>query len=142
MGIEENKEVVRKYIEIMNARNYSELHEVMHENFSGRPGQTSLNGIEERIQDQERQVTWFPDTHTELKEMIAEGDKVVAYITKTATHTGADFMGHSATGRKAVYDGIAIYTLKDGKLISGRVINDQLSAFQQVGYYPPLPEDK
>ena len=127
---------------MMDNKDYSRLHEVMHDNFSGRPGQTTLNSIEDRIKDQENQFARFPDIHREIKEMIAEGDKVVIYVTTTATHTGSDFMGHPATMRKAVFDGLAIYTLKDGKLISGRVINDQLSGFQQLSFYPPLPEEK
>lgn len=142
MGIEENKEVVRKYYEIINSRDYSRLHEVMHEDFSGRPGQKTLNGIEDRKKDQEYQVACFPDTHNELKEMIAEDEKVVVFTTMTATHTGADFMGHPATGKRAEFDGLAVYTLRDGKLIKGRVILDQLKGFQQLGFYPPMPENK
>jgi predicted ester cyclase len=30
----------------------------------------------------------MPDWHTEIDELIAEGDKIVARITMTGTHTG------------------------------------------------------
>ena len=141
MSTEENKEVVRRYIEMVNERDYSHLNEVMHENFSGRPGQESLNGIEERKQLNEYLASIFPNMRNELNELIAEGDKVVAYTTFTAKHTGVDFYGHPASGKTGQFDIIAIYTLKDGKLLSGRVVQDQLSGFQQLGFYPPLPEE-
>jgi predicted ester cyclase len=142
MGIEENKKVLQRYFdEVMNGRDYTNIDELMHDDFNGKPGNESISGKESHKQYSKWWYSVFPDGRNELKEMIAEGDKVVAYSVNTGTHTGADFFGQPASGKKFEFGIMAIYTFKDGKLISGRVIPDQLSAFQQLGFYPPLPED-
>jgi SnoaL-like polyketide cyclase len=41
----------------------------------------------------------FPDVHTEIEELIAEGDKVVGCFTCSATHLG-DWISHAPTGRR------------------------------------------
>ena len=143
MGIEENKKTLQQYFdEVMNGRDYTNIDELMHDDFNGKPGQDIISGKEAHKKYGEYMYSVFPDLRTELLEMIAEGDNVVAYSRATCTHTGADFMGQPASGRKAEFDVIVIYTFKDGKLISGRVVQDQLSAFQQLGFYPPMPELK
>ena len=142
MGIGENKKTLQRYFdEIGNGRNYTNAHEIMDEDFNGRPGGDSISGIESHKQMSGWWYSVFPDSRNELIDMIAEGDKVVAHSILTATHTGEDFMGQPASGKKTRYEIMAIYTFKDGKLASGRVIPDQLSAFQQLGFYPPLPEE-
>ena len=37
---------------------------------------------------------------------------------------------------------IAIYTLKDGKIAKGDITYDGLKLYQQLGFYPPMPEEK
>ena len=140
---EENKKTLQRYFdEIGNGRDYTNALEIMDENFNGRPGEESINGIESHKQMSAWWYSMFPDAYNDLKEMIAEGDKVLAYSVNSGTHSGTDFMEHPASGRKFNFDIMAIYTFKDGKLISGRVIPDQLKMYQQLGFYPPLPEEK
>lgn len=61
----------------------------------------------------------FPDYHSEIQEMIAEGDRLVVWVKVDATHQ-AEFndgglKGIPATGKHASWDEISIYrTHEDG----------------------------
>ncbi|MCA1729081.1 MAG: ester cyclase, partial [Actinobacteria bacterium] len=50
----------------------------------------------------------FPDSHTVIKDMVAEGDKVAGRWTTTATHRGR-FRGASPTGERIEVEAIGIF---------------------------------
>src|SRR5690242_4961310 len=93
MSIEENKQIVRRYQEIYNSNNLGALDEVVSQNLLTpriMPGIPS--GIEGAKIAHQMMLTGFPDYQTVIDDLIAEGDKVVARITMSGTHTG-NFMG-------------------------------------------------
>jgi steroid delta-isomerase-like uncharacterized protein len=57
----------------------------------------------------------FPDFHIAVDDLIAEGDRVTARITQTATHMG-DLLGVAPTGQRVTLRGIAIYRIAEGKI--------------------------
>jgi steroid delta-isomerase-like uncharacterized protein len=57
----------------------------------------------------------FPDLAVELQDLIAEGDRVVARMRWSGTHSAALF-GMAATGRSASWEGIDIWRVENGKL--------------------------
>ena len=81
----------------------------------------------------------FPDFHNAIQELIAEGDTVVARLRYGGTHRG-ELFGLPATGRRVVYDGVAIFRLRDGKIAEGWVLGDTFALRQQVGALSP-PRD-
>lgn len=90
--------------------------------FRGSIGQT-VRGREEFRGYVERIRAAFPDFHNEIEELIAEGDRVVARLAYTGTHRGPLF-GIPATGKRIQYDGIAIFTIRDGRIARGFVLGD------------------
>ena len=75
----------------------------------------------------------FPDVHIEIVELIAEGDKVVARFTCSATHLG-DWLGHAPTGRRFErIDEVWILRLRDGKIVHVWSLEDTLGRLQQLG---------
>jgi hypothetical protein len=50
----------------------------------------------------------FPDLHVTVEDLIAEGDKVVAFKTLRGTHRGTH-LGIPATGKSVEYQIISIY---------------------------------
>ncbi len=58
----------------------------------------------------------FPDLRIELTEMVAKGDKVLAYIAMRGTHAG-EFQGIPPTGRPISMPGIAILRFAGGKCV-------------------------
>jgi predicted ester cyclase len=75
----------------------------------------------------------FPDVHIEIVELIAEGDKVVARFTCSATHQ-SDWLGHAPTGRRFErIDEVWILRLRDGKIVHVWSLEDTLGRLQQLG---------
>src|SRR5437868_2324980 len=79
----------------------------------------------------------YPDVHMTPSFMVAEGDKVVSYLTITGTNTGA--MGNMpATGKSMNVDGIDIVGgIKDGKASERWGFFDTMKMMSQMGMMPP-----
>lgn len=136
MSIEENKSIVRRYQEIYNSNNLDALNEVVQEDFltprmmAGMPP-----GLEGARQIHKATLVGMPDWHTEIEELIGEGDKVVARITMTGTHMG-DFFGIPPTGNKISFSGIYIARIADGKIVEHWGEEDSLGLLHQLGAMP------
>ena len=79
--------------------------------------------------------TAFPDYQEKVHELIAEGDRVVVYLTISGTQQG-QWGSLPATGRRAHFDEIVILQIGDGKVLRQRGIADNLSALRQLGAVP------
>jgi len=75
----------------------------------------------------------FPDWHSDLHLLVAEGDIVVEQFTATGTHTGAPIMGVAPSGKTVSLPGVNIFRLRDGQIVErwGRL--DDLGFRQQLG---------
>jgi steroid delta-isomerase-like uncharacterized protein len=75
----------------------------------------------------------FPDWHTDLHLLVAEGDIVVERFTATGTHTGTPIMGVAPSGQTVTLPGINIFRLRDGRITErwGRL--DDLGFRRQLG---------
>jgi predicted ester cyclase len=79
----------------------------------------------------------FPDIHMEVIDLIAEGDKVVGRFICSATHLG-EWLGHAPTGRRFErVDEVAIFRLRDGKIVHAWSLEDTLSRLRQLGLAEP-----
>ena len=67
----------------------------------------------------------FPDLHTEIDQIVAEGDLVVIAITYTGMHQG-EVMGISATGKKISVRGVHISKIADGKIVARWELTDMM----------------
>jgi len=56
----------------------------------------------------------------------------------TGTHSGADYLGKSASGAKIAVDGVSIDTIKDGVVLDGFDAWDALGFREQLGIIQPL----
>ncbi|MBP2406582.1 SDR family NAD(P)-dependent oxidoreductase [Streptomyces syringium] len=72
------------------------------------------------------------DLHLDVKDVVASGDKVVVRFVGSAIHSRA-FLGVPATGRKAEWLGIGIYTVRDGKITDAWFGEDWLGMLLQLG---------
>jgi steroid delta-isomerase-like uncharacterized protein len=133
MFIEENKAIVRRYQEIYNSNNLDALTEVVSEDLRTpkiMPGIPS--GIEGAKVAHQIMLAGFPDYQTVIEDLIAEGDKVVARITMSGTHTGS-FMGIPATGKYVEFTGIYIARIENGKIVEHWGEEDGVSLLTQLG---------
>lgn len=81
----------------------------------------------------------FPDLKFEIKQMIAEGDRVAVFVSMTGTHKG-DFMGMPPSGRAFKTDAIDIIRIADGKAVEHWGVTDGMTMMQQLGAMPGMPE--
>ena len=77
--------------------------------------------------------TSFPDVHMEVVDLIAEGDKVVGRFTCSATHLGT-WLDQAPTGRRFErVDEVAIFRLRDGRIVHAWSLEDTLGRLRQLG---------
>lgn len=77
-------------------------------------------------------IVAFPDAQWVVKDMVAEGDKVVVFQQFQGTHKGT-YQHIPATGKYVTGAGIVKYELKDGKIISSDILTDRLGFLQALG---------
>ena len=133
MSIDENKKIVRRYQEIYNSNDLDSLREIVAKNILTpkiMPGMKP--GLEGAKQVHTTTLIGMPDWHTAIEELIAGGDKVVARIAMTGTHTG-DFWGIPATGQRVEFTGKYIVRIANGKIVEHWGEEDGVSLLQQLG---------
>ncbi|MFN2233150.1 MAG: ester cyclase [Anaerolineales bacterium] len=141
MSTETNKAIVRRYLEeIVNNQRFDLIDEFfvdtveLHGVGPGIIGRTAL----EKYYDMFGAA--FPDWHTAIDDMVAEGDKVVVRYTATSTHQG-EFRGIPATGKPYLQKAIVIYLLTNGRIVEGWLQTDVLSMMQQLDLLPASQEN-
>jgi steroid delta-isomerase-like uncharacterized protein len=77
----------------------------------------------------------FPDMRAEVHDLVAEGDKVVARFTVSATHAG-ELMGVPASGKRLTWNGINAFRVVDGRIVEEWISEDFLGMLQQAGAIP------
>ncbi|MFQ5996820.1 MAG: ester cyclase [Dehalococcoidales bacterium] len=137
MSVEENKAIeLRFFEEVVNKGNIAVIDELFATNFvdhSVFPGMTADREGAKQFFTMAHTV--FPDFHSTLEDMFAEGDKVVQRFTARGTHQG-EFMGIAPTGKQVTIPGIAIHRITGGKIVENWVSMDMLGMMQQLGVAP------
>jgi predicted ester cyclase len=119
MNIQENKEFIRRYNEVVwNAHDPDKAIEFL--------------GGDQTVDHVRQFLTAFPDVQVTIDDLIAEGDKVVARIRATATNTGP-FAGQPPTGKKVEIHSIRIYRIVDNKIVDTWAMQDRLGLMEQLG---------
>ena len=140
MSIEDNKSIVRRYQDAYNTANYEALAEVVAMDVrtpnivSGLPP-----GLEGAIAVHQKTLLGMPDYLTTIEDLIAEGDKVVARVTMTGTHTG-NFWGVPPTGRRVNLTAIYIVRIAGEKIVEHWGEEDGMKVFRQLGFRLKLEE--
>jgi len=67
--------------------------------------------------------------------VICEDDRVTVRWTWTGTHT-KPFNGFGPTGRQYTNSGMAVFQLRDGKIVHAWLQTDRLGFLQQLGVVP------
>jgi steroid delta-isomerase-like uncharacterized protein len=136
MSIEANKDLVRRYQEILNNGDLDALGTVvaadisMPTSFPGFPP-----GLEGARAIAAANIQMIPDFHVAIDELIAEGDRVAAFITISGTHT-RDMLGIPPTGKAWKVVGMSLFRIADGKIVEHRGVGDIFSILQQIGAVP------
>ena len=134
MSLEENKDIVRRYQEAYNTNDFDALAEVVAADvvtpniISGMPP-----GLEGAKAVHQKTLLGMPDYYTTIEDLIAEGDKVVARVRMTGTHTG-NFYGIAPTGRRVNLTSIYIVRIAEGKIVEHWGEEDGVAVLKQLGF--------
>jgi serine phosphatase RsbU (regulator of sigma subunit)/predicted ester cyclase len=114
---EENKALVRRFMEARAKADLNAIEEMMAPNFishdffpSQQPGR---EGLKRRIAEI---AATFSNRRRSIEDQVAEGDKVVTRYTLRATHDRRELMGVAPTGREVSYKAIVIHRISGGKI--------------------------
>src|SRR5919106_1543510 len=114
---EENKALVRRFMEARAKADLNAIEEMMALNFishdffpSQQPGR---EGLKRRIAEI---AATFSNRRRFIEDQVAEGDKVVTRYTLRATHDRGELMGVAPTGREVSYKAIVIHRISGGKI--------------------------
>jgi predicted ester cyclase len=142
MSADENKDLIRRYIEAVDKNHTSDwsiLDEYIAEDFVAHD--PPLPGVSLDREGMKQAAEIFrvatPGRH-EITMQVAEGDLVVSRIVGRGVHEG-ELLGIPATKRDVETDGIAIHRIRDGKIVEYWVVVDVARVLQQVGALPGPP---
>lgn len=134
MTTSENRAIYERFVrEALEQGNIDRVDELIGEkavSHSPTPGQTpGREGIKHGLH---RFHAAFSKVRIDLRDVIAEGNRVVGYFTVSAVHSG-DFMGIPATCESVKYDEIAIVRIEDGKITEHWSVADTFGMLQKIG---------
>jgi steroid delta-isomerase-like uncharacterized protein len=129
---EDNKRKVEKLFDTFNRGDFAALDELVAPDYVGPQGGKGPDGFRGPVVGLR---TAFPDIHYTLDDVIAESDRVAARWHWTGTHK-APFRGFPPTGKAVTNPGLAIFRLKDGKIVAAALETDRLGFLEQVGAVP------
>ena len=136
MGTQENKAIARRFMDdVVNRGNLAVIDELTGPNFVEH---SAPPGVPATIEGLKAFLTMFraafPDLHYTINDEIAEGDKVVQYVTAHGTMRG-DFQGMPASGKEASWTEIHITSFDaNGKAVEHWGVVDQLGMMVQLGF--------
>jgi predicted ester cyclase len=86
----------------------------------------------------ERENRWslntaFPDFHTDVEDLVGEGDRVAWRYSSGGVHTGAPLFGTAATGRAVNWTGTAIVRVEAGRIAEIWDNVDLFAIYTQLG---------
>jgi steroid delta-isomerase-like uncharacterized protein len=140
MSTEDNKNIVRRYQDAYNAGDFESLAEVMASDvLTPNIARGMPPGVEGAKVVHQKTLLGMTDYHTTIEDLVAEGDKVVARVTMTGTHTG-DFWGIPATGKRVNLTAIYIVRIADGKIVEHWGEENGIKVFRQLGFKLKLEE--
>lgn len=132
MSIEENKRLVRRYIEELNNGNLAVLDDVLAADY--RLNGETIGRAGGRQYSTAMRVA-FPGLQTTIEELVAEGDTVVMRYTWQGRNTG-ELRGMPPTGRDVSARGFTLCRIENGQIAEEWDLDDRLSAMQQLGLLP------
>jgi len=141
MSIEENKAIIRRYGDAMNSHDADACAAFYAPDATNNGHRVGREDMRTALTDI---FTTFPDWHSTVDEMLAEGDVVVSRSTTTATHLGTPIVrsihnmkGIPPTGKPVIMKSIHIWHIKDGLITSHMASRDDLETMRQIGLWPP-----
>lgn len=135
-----NKELIKKFTELLNSKQFEQLNSIMKEDFKRHSQATAempkLNSLNEFIKLQEEFLSSFSDQKVTIEKLIAEGNYVAVYATYSGTNDGP-MPPFPATNKYAELKFLSIFRIEDNKIAELWVEWDNLAFLTELGLFPP-----
>ena len=122
MSMEENKAIVRRFLEALDQQNFDALKE--------------HPGLYQTVVRQPIIRAAFPDLQTTVEQQVAEGDTVATRATLRGTHSGP-FMGVPPTNQQLTFSVLLMDKIVDGKIVLHYANADWISVLAKLGVVKP-----
>ena len=137
MSLDENRALTRRWMEeIWHKGNLSVLDDFLDTNFVFN---YAPPGVAPNKEAYKQAMNMFrdgcPDMKYDIKDTVAEGDKVVVRWVGRGTQTG-EIMGITPTGKEVTVTGLSILQIVGGKITEEWTEMDTMGAMQQLGAFP------
>ena len=134
MSIEENKLVVRRFIEeVINTGNVDNINEYVSEDytevFDNKRYEVGIKGAKEHITGVRKT---YENLTLTIEIQIAEGDYVATCITTRGIHKG-EWIGIAPTGKEVKYTGVNINKVVNGRIVEHGGAANMLSTLLEIG---------
>lgn len=132
---EQNKAVVRHFLDEVNKKNFSVVDEVLlpsfvqHSVVAASPGRQGVVDLYHALKKA------FPDFRFDVDDMVAEGNRVAVRMTGRYTHKG-EFLGVPPTGKAVVLLKMDFFAFVNGRCSEHWDSADRLGLLQQLGALP------
>jgi predicted ester cyclase len=133
VGVEKNKTVIRRWVEVANAHDMDALVALFTADTFDHVGRRA--GPEWWREVYSFLYATLPDLQATLEDLVAEGDRVVARLTTTGTHLGSEIpflRGIAPTGRPVEWTQHHSFRLVNGKIAEHWANRDDLGFLRQV----------
>ncbi len=139
MSAEQNKALVREFIDAINRQDWQTFDRVVAPHFtrhSSTFGQSAVRTREDLRRYLEEEFKTFPDALETINFMVAEADKVVVHSHCLATQKGP--LGSFAPlGKQLSADFISVYRIADDRIVEAWTEWDCLNGLIQLGHMKP-----
>ena len=143
MSVDENKMVVRRFVEEVQGQHKLDLAEELMSSkmvdhyFETQGIPHTENAVKEFNKFYSNLLAAFPDITAVIHHQVAEGDLVATYKTLYGTHKG-EFRGIQPTGKKIALDLMDFFRLTDGKIVEHWAVIDFMNLMRQLGAVSPV----
>ena len=139
MSAEENKRLIRRYIQAVDdnqTSDWSVLDEYIAEDFVAHNPPDPGVSLDREGMKQAAEIfrVATPGRH-EITFQVAEDDLVVSHVVGRGVHAG-ELLGIPATNKDVETEGIAVHRIRDGKIVEYWSVTDVARVLQQVGALP------
>ncbi len=133
MSVQDNKELLRRFFNILNAHKLERLDEVCDTDFVYHSNAGEHHeGLDDFKTNMNQGFQGLPDMELSMEELAAEGDKVYCVYRWTGTHKG-DLLGIPPSNQKVDIMVNTVVTCRDGKITDMYDFYDAMTMLQQIG---------
>lgn len=133
MSVTANKQLVRDFYQAIQDEDYEAAGACCHPEFQFYlQVDNPIPGAEGFIASEKKNFDAFPGFSFKIEHLLAEEDKVAAYLVFEGEHTGAEHAGIAPSGKRLRFSLLMLLTIADGKIIEKRAHFDRKDIHSQL----------